>query len=67
MYDLLIFYIENKNYLLYTYAYYIHVTCIINIYTCKYIYSILEVGKFYNIHVTSSEEYDLTGKIAGEL
>ena len=23
----------------------------------------LEIGKFYNIHVTSSEEYDLTGKV----
>ena len=25
----------------------------------------LEVGKFYNIHVTSAEEYDLTGEIVG--
>ena len=23
----------------------------------------LEVGKFYDIHVTSAEEYDLTGKV----
>ena len=25
----------------------------------------LEVGKFYDIHVTSAEEYDLTGEIVG--